>query len=150
MSQIISGSFHDAICSILQTIQYFGLLPVQGIAKKNVFDLNFKWKSFKTFYSISFIILGFIDALALFYEGVLDSFSLKHTSSLSFYLICLSSAVNLIILAKKWPKLMIYWYEHEKVFLQHPYFVQGWSLKRKIRIVAFIFAFLAFGNYKSK
>lgn len=147
MSQMKAGSFYDAISAILRTIQYFGLLPVQGLAKKDIFSLKFKWKSFLTFYSIIFIILGLIDTSALFYESFMDSFSLKNTSSLSFYFICLCNATNFFILAQKWPKLMVYWYEHEKVFLQHPYFIQGWSLKRKMRIVAFIFGFLAFGKY---
>lgn len=146
MSQISSGSFHDAISAILRIIQYFGLFPVQGIAKIDVFSLKFKWKSFKTFYSIFFFIFSFIDTSALFYEGLVDSFSLKNTSSLNFYLICLSSVVNLLCLTQKWPKLMIYWYEHEKVFLQHPYFIQGWTLKWKVRVIASVFAFLAFGK----
>ena len=147
MSQTLSGSFHEAISTILKMIQYFGLLPVQGITKNNVHDLNFNWKCFKTFYSIIFIIISFIEFSALFYEGIIDGFSLTETSSLSFYLICTSSVVNLFILARKWPKLMIYWYDHEKLLLQPPYFVQGWSLKRKIRIVALLFAFMAFCKY---
>lgn len=146
MSQIIAGSFHDAISTILRIIQYFGLFPVQGLAKRDVFSLKFKWKSFKTFYSICFVFFCLIDTSALFYDGLVDSFSIKNTSSLSFNLICLSSIVNLFCLAQQWPKLMIFWYEREKVFLQHPYFIQGWSLKRKFRVIAAIFAFLAFGK----
>lgn len=54
---LINGSFHKAIGSILALAQCFGIMPVVGIKGKSAADLQFQWKSFRTIYSYILFVL---------------------------------------------------------------------------------------------
>lgn len=55
-----------------------------------------------------------------------------------FYSVAITAAVEFIRLAKNWREFMIYWYDHEKIFLKYPYeSLERISLKQLIQIVAF-------------
>lgn len=57
---LYSGSFHEAIGSILALAQFFGVMPVVGVKSKSPIDLKFQWKSLRTIYSIVLFILMMI------------------------------------------------------------------------------------------
>lgn len=48
-----SGSFRYAIWPLLSIGQCFGALPVTGFRSRWIFDLQFKWTSFRTIYSLA-------------------------------------------------------------------------------------------------
>lgn len=45
-------SFHKSMAFVLILAQCFGQLPIQGITSPDVQALQFKWKSWRTLYSI--------------------------------------------------------------------------------------------------
>ena len=55
-------SFQEAVGPILVIGQCFGSLPVEGILSKDIANLKFRWKSFRTIYSIIFLICGTIES----------------------------------------------------------------------------------------
>lgn len=45
-------SLHGAIYPLLFIAQIFGLMPISGIKSSSTTALEFKWKSFRTFYTL--------------------------------------------------------------------------------------------------
>lgn len=139
----LKGSFHEAIGPVLRVAQVFGLMPIDGVMSRDISNLNYKWKSLKTAYSLTFLILGTVECLLcarlIFKKGL----SLALSSELSFYLISLVGAFFMLKLAMKWQRLMKLWFDSEKVFLKTPYTNSGFSLKQRIRLWAAIIGFLS-------
>ena len=52
-----SGSFQEAISSVLVLAQLFGLMPVVGVKSSSAAQLRFKWNSFRTLYSFVVFLL---------------------------------------------------------------------------------------------
>lgn len=50
-------SFNDASSSIILFGQFFGQMPVHNISSASAYDLAFKWFAFRTFYSLTFLII---------------------------------------------------------------------------------------------
>jgi gustatory receptor len=149
-SNSLSGSFHDAIGPVLKIAQFFGLLPAENIAGKDISTINFKWKSVKTVYSVIFLFCGTIECILCFRMIFVSNMSLGYASAMSFYMISMFGAFCLFNMAKKWKTLMKFWYEKEKVLLKAPYKMHGLSLKQKIRLWAAVIGFLSFRNHKWK
>lgn len=57
---LFDGSFHEAIGSVLALAQCFGIMPVVGIKSKTASHLAFQWKSARSIYSFTAILLGVI------------------------------------------------------------------------------------------
>lgn len=55
------SNFYFAIKKVLILAQFFGLMPIRGLKNDNINNINFKWASFNTVYSImhAFMILVF-------------------------------------------------------------------------------------------
>lgn len=66
---------------------------------------------------------------------------------LSFCVFCLIETIFFSLLARKWSEIITFWYEKEKVFLNYPYEIDGWNLKRKIKVGAFLILFFALRKY---
>lgn len=143
----MQGSFHDAIGPVLLLSQFFGIMPVDNINSKDVSKIDFRWKSVKTVYSLVFLIFGSIECLLCLRLLFTHGMTLAGSSSLSFYFISIVGAICLFNLATKWKRLMQFWYKIEKIFLKAPYIVNGWPLKRKIRVWAATIGFLALSNW---
>lgn len=143
----LKGSFHDAIGPILLVSNFFGMMPVDNVNSKDIADIDFQWKSVKTIYSLTFIICGSIECLLCFRLSMYRGMTLGYMSSLSFYFTSMFGAVYLFNFATNWKRLMKLWYKSEKIFLKAPYTVNGWPLKRKIRVWATTIGFLALSNW---
>jgi gustatory receptor len=139
----LKGSLHEAIGPVLKVAQVFGLMPIDGVMSKDVENLEFKWKSFKTMYTLVFLVLGTAECLLccrlIFKKGL----TLSLSSELSFYLISMIGAFYILKLATKWKYLMKVWFDSEKVFLKSPYVNLKLSMKRKIRLWAALIGFLS-------
>lgn len=48
-------------------------------------------------------------------------------------------------IAQEWPKLIKYWQKTEEIFLNKPYFIKGWKLVYRVRILAAVYLGVAFG-----
>lgn len=145
-SEPLQGSFHDAIGPVLLVSSFFGLMPVNNVNSNDIADIDFRWKSVKTIYSLTFIICGSIECLLYFRLCMDKGLTLVATSSLSFYVTSVLGAIYIFNFATNWKRLMKLWYKSEKIFLKAPYTVNGWPLKRKIRVWAATIGFLALSN----
>jgi gustatory receptor len=145
-SEGLAGSFHDAIGPVLRVSQFFGLMPVDNVNAKDILDISFRWKSIKTIYSLVFIVAGSFECLMSLKLSMKRGMSLGYASALSFFASSMFGAYCLLNLARKWQRVMKFWFESEKVFLKAPYALRGCSLKRKIRLWAALFGFLALGR----
>ncbi|XP_044019409.1 gustatory receptor for sugar taste 64e-like [Aphidius gifuensis] len=59
-------SFHTAIGPIIKVAQYFGILPISGVMKQSPSIMEFKIKSFRTYWTVSIIV-----ALAIIFITVI-------------------------------------------------------------------------------
>ena len=137
------GSFHDAIKSIFKISQFFGILTVDNITSKDISRLEFRWKSIKTIYCLTFLTCASIECILCIRMGFKNGLSLIYINTLSFYSISTFNAIFIFTLARKWRQIIKSWYEHERMFLNSPYTVNGWSLKRKIVMWSTLFGLLA-------
>jgi gustatory receptor len=142
----LKGSFHEAIGPVLRVAQVFGLFSVDGVMSKDVSNIEFKWRSFKTIYSMLFLVLGTTECLLCCRLILNKGLTLSLSSELSFYLISMIGAFYILKLATKWKYLMKLWYDSEKVFLKTPYINCKISMKRKIRLWSALIGFLSLCN----
>lgn len=142
----MEGSFHDAVGPVLKFAQVFGVMPVDNVTSKDISNINFKWKSLKTIYSLTFLVLGTTESLLCLRIAFKKGISLSLTSELAYYATSMIGAFFIFRLATKWNYLMKLWFDNEKVFLKFPYTKCGLSLKRRIRMWAALIGFLALCN----
>ena len=145
-SEDMKGSFHEAIGPVLKVAQVFGVMPVDGVTSKDISNISFKWKSLKTIYSLTFLVLGTAECLLCFHSAFKKGISLSLFSELTYYVTSIIGAFFIFRLATKWKYLMKLWFNNEKVFLKFPYINCGLSLKRRIRMWAALIGFLALCN----
>ena len=138
----LRGSFHDAIGLILMVAQFFALMPVDEVNAKDISNINFRWNSLKTIYSLIFLICGAIECLLCFRLIFRSGTTSGYLSSLTFYVISMVSAFFIFRLATKWKKLMKLWFDSEKVFLKFPYAIYGLTLKQRIWLWGALIGFL--------
>lgn len=167
---VYNGSFQEAVGPILAFGQFFSVMPVVGVKTNSASKLKFKWDSCRTIYSvIMFVLLTFYASLTLFitfrrnkirFEGVgmsmtATTIQLKSknlifllflsTVPLIFYASAFYGLFRFIILAKKWPSLMLLWESVENNLPKWQYQTEKRKLAYQIKITAFIVLFCSFG-----
>lgn len=48
----ISGSFQEAVGTVLAVVQFFGIMPVIGVTSDSASKLRFQWNSIRTIFSV--------------------------------------------------------------------------------------------------
>ncbi|XP_070501290.1 gustatory receptor for sugar taste 64b-like [Chironomus tepperi] len=140
-------SFHQAVGPALLLGQIFGMLPVDGVLGKSEKDLNFRWKSPKTIYSILFLFFGTIESCMGTRRLLRLGFNIHFAESFLFFITAMIRAYMLFFLGRKWKFIMMRWQNCEDVFLREPYNTKGWSLSRRIRIVFAIAVILVLAEH---
>ncbi|KAL7038081.1 hypothetical protein ACKWTF_009446 [Chironomus riparius] len=128
-------SFHQAVGPALLLGQLFGMLPVDGVLAKSEKDLNFRWKSPKTIYSILFLVFGTIESSVATRRLLRLGFNIHYAEGFLFYITAMIRAYMVFFMGRKWKFIMTKWKDCEDVFLRDPYKTKGWSLSRRLRIV---------------
>ncbi|KAF7988046.1 hypothetical protein HCN44_007540 [Aphidius gifuensis] len=111
-------SFHTAIGPIIKVAQYFGILPISGVMKQSPSIMEFKIKSFRTYWTVSIIV-----ALAIIFITVIvkiiktltigNSNIREVVSALVFFGHALMSLILFLRLSPKWIKLLQKWEKME-------------------------------------
>lgn len=126
--------------------QIFFTIPIYGIFNKDHTQLKFKWCSARTIPSLVFMLFTFFEiCLSLKLVGQMEM-DFRTGELLSFCVFCLIEAILFFLLARKWSEIIQFWHRKERVFLNYPYEIDGWSLKKKIKVGAFTILFFAMGE----
>lgn len=130
-----SPSFHVSVGPMLTYGQCFGLLPADGVLAKDENQVEFRWKSFKTIYSIVFLVLGTLESCLGTRRLLRLGFNIGFAEGLLFFITAMVRAWMFFALARSWKSIIKNWRDAEEPFLKPPYRVKGWSLRRKLGVV---------------
>lgn len=139
-------SFQESVGGLILFGQFFGLMPIVNITSKDETQLKFQWRSFRTIYSLTFLILGSIESYLASRRILVIGFTVAYAEIMLFFVISMVRAILLFRLAMNWDKIMKYWKKKENVFLHPPYIKKGWSLKKKLYTVFFLLIIVVFGE----
>lgn len=138
------NGIQNCLKNTLILAQIFGLMPVSGITAGKIESVRFLWVSFRTAYALLRIIGAlFFIVLQILRMQTYGGSSLGEYRLLMFYICGFSSAVNFLLLARKWPMIMRKWH-----FLEFSFNEYGWPKKLNLTINSFLtlYLFTAFGK----
>ncbi|XP_032290821.1 gustatory receptor for sugar taste 64f isoform X2 [Drosophila virilis] len=142
-----NGSFHEAVGSILLTAQWFAMMPVRGVTAKHPSSLSFSWRNVRTCCCLLFIMSMLINLSLTIYKVLNGSITFNNVRPLIFKsCICLvcGTALNL---ARKWPELMMHWYEIEQDLPQYRTQREKQRMAHSIKMVMFVGMMLSFAEH---
>lgn len=114
--------------------KFFGLFPLDGLDAKNPCDIEFKWKSLRSMFSLMFVFTSSLTTILVLKTQIQTGpLTPRNIVGIVFFSICAIICILFFRLSKKFKYFMIHWCKTEKLFLSKDYEVtSGWSLKRKI------------------
>ncbi|XP_020716145.1 gustatory receptor 5a for trehalose-like isoform X2 [Ceratitis capitata] len=127
---IHNGGFHEAVGPLLVIAQCFCLMPVRGILAATPKGLSFRWKCFRTWYCILYILATIADTgltINMVVKGVLD---VRNIEPLIFHANILLASFGFLRLAAKWPQLMRKWQRVERQLPPH----QSWRDREALSV----------------
>lgn len=139
-------SFHQSVGPALACGQLFGMLPVDGICAEDESQVEFRWKSIKTIYSMVFLFCGTVESGMGTRRLLRLGFNIGFAEGLLFFVTAMIRAFIIFRLARKWKDIIKEWRKCEDVFLKPPYKVTGRSLSFRIRTMFFVFVALSIGK----
>lgn len=142
-----SSTFHEAVGPCMAYGQFFGMIPVDGILADDESQLEFRWKSLKTIYSMTFLLCGTVESCLGTRRLLRLGFNMHYVEGLMFFLLAALRGFLFFHLAKKWKEIMKFWQKCENVFLHEPYRVKGFNLKVKIRVVFAVLTVLSISKF---
>ncbi|KAE8747292.1 Gustatory receptor 35 [Frankliniella occidentalis] len=133
-------SFHGAMCPALMVAQCFALLPVDGISRTHPGVPQFRWLSFRVFYTIAVFLGTGVVALLAAYRMVSSGLSFNSSVTVVFFGNSLSAMVLFLQLATRWPAVARAWarIEHDMRTYGYPR-----HLGRKVKIMTAVVLLLA-------
>lgn len=148
--EIQTSTFHQAVGPCLVYGQFFGMLPVDGVLSENESELEFRWKSLKTIYSMAFLFCGTVESCLGTRRLLRLGFNIRYVEGLVFFILAVVRGFIFFRLARKWTEIMKMWKRCEDVFVRDPYKVEGASLKVKVRVVFTVLVTFAMGKWLMK
>ncbi|KAK3912602.1 Gustatory receptor for sugar taste 64f [Frankliniella fusca] len=133
-------SFHGAMCPALMVAQCFALLPVDGISRTHPGVPQFRWLSFRVFYTIAVFLGTGVVALLAAYRMMSSGLSFNSSVTVVFFGNSLSAMVLFLQLATRWPAVARAWarIEHDMRTYGYPR-----HLGRKVKIMTAVVLLLA-------
>jgi gustatory receptor len=122
------------------------MIPVDGVLAGDENQLEFRWKSLKTIYSMVFLFCGTVESCLGTRRLLRLGFNIRYVDGLLFFILAVIRTFIFFRLARNWKDIMRIWSKTENVFLREPYRVKGMSLKFKLRAVFTVLAVLALGK----
>lgn len=111
------------------------MIPVDGILSDDENQIQFRWKSLKTIYSMFFLFCGTVESCFGTRRLLRLGFNIGSAEGLMFFILAMVRAFIFFRLARKWKNIVKMWRKSEQVFLYEPYRVRGVSLKIKLRVM---------------
>lgn len=132
---------------VIGVAQLFCTLPIYGVFNKDHTKVRFKWISARTIANLTFMLFTLFEIFLSFKLIHQMGMDFRNGELLSFCIFCLVEATLFFLLSRKWSEIISFWYKKERVFLNYPYEIDGWSLKKKIKFGAFTILFFALREY---
>ncbi|KYB27621.1 Gustatory receptor for sugar taste 64f-like Protein [Tribolium castaneum] len=102
-------SFHQTFSFVVIFGQFFGIMPLHGVSRKNVQEIRLEWKSFRFVYAVYNIFGAFVMGLFCILKFALDGLMLDKTATMSFYVLNFFGSIQFIIISKHWVTIMKEW-----------------------------------------
>ncbi|KAJ3633307.1 hypothetical protein MTP99_010264 [Tenebrio molitor] len=103
------SSFHETFSFLLVFGQFFGIMPLHGMTRKNIQDVQFKWKSIRLVYAVYNFVGAFIMGVFCVSQFAIHGLMLDKTATMSFYILNFFAALQFIIIATNWSKVLKEW-----------------------------------------
>lgn len=133
---IHDGTFHDAIAGLLLMAQLFAIMPVCGIFSKDPKKFHFSWTSKRAIYTyimcLGTVFLSVNAIIRLFFR----EFTFTRLTVGFFYTYNLYATYCFILVARKWPAMIMKWYEVEQLLPQSINILERGQLAYKIKMVS--------------
>ncbi|XP_067643398.1 gustatory receptor for sugar taste 64f [Eurosta solidaginis] len=137
------GTFHQAVGKVMLS----AIMPVKGLTSSHPRHLSFSWTNIRTLYSIIFIISILVDLGLTLSRVLLKPINFNSVEPVIFRVSIVIVCINAIALARKWPALMLYWYEIESDLPVHLTEMEKGRLAHRINTVAFVAMMLSLGEH---
>ncbi|CAH1368778.1 unnamed protein product, partial [Tenebrio molitor] len=103
------SSFQETFSFVLVFGQFFGIMPLHGMTRKNVQEVQFKWKSIRLVYAVYNFVGAFIMGVFCVSQFAIHGLMLDKTATMSFYILNFFAALQFIIIATNWSKVLKEW-----------------------------------------
>ncbi|RZC39788.1 zinc finger protein 2-like [Asbolus verrucosus] len=133
-------SFHETFSFVIVFGQFFGIMPLYGMTRKNVQEVRFTWKSARLVYATYNFIGAFVMGVFCILQFALDGLMLDKTATMSFYILNSFAALQFILTAKNWSIILKEWSFMEMSMRGYSHLI---NLKKKFIILISVIMLLA-------
>ncbi len=137
------GTFLEAMTPILIVAQFFGVMPLHGVLSKSYRDLNFRWNSIRTVYSILCIVgigsMALLNCVLLLKFG----FDFQQFVVLIFFIENFLGLIFFFNIARSWRVLMQHFCKVEDKITPFRSNRLKYNLRYKIAIVSALVFFMS-------
>ncbi|KAI8118769.1 Gustatory receptor for sugar taste 64f [Lucilia cuprina] len=131
---IYEGGFSEAVGKT----EFFAIMPVKGITNSQPRYFTFSWSNYRTWYSLIFIFIMIFDTSLAMNKILNGAITFNNIEPLIFRICIITFIVCSLSLARKWPDLMVYWYEIEQKLPPYNSQFQKSRMAYKIRMVTLV------------
>nr|CAL23161.1 gustatory receptor candidate 28 [Tribolium castaneum] len=153
-------SFHQTFSFVVIFGQFFGIMPLHGVSRKNVQEIRLEWKSFRFVYAVYNIFGAFVMGLFCILKFALDGLMLDKTgicvsnvfdfvhfyypvATMSFYVLNFFGSIQFIIISKHWVTIMKEWSFMEMSMRNYGSSI---NMKKRFVVMTSVIMTLALGN----
>lgn len=129
--------------------QLFGLFPID-LKPKDPTKLTFKWKSFRSFFSLLTIFTSASTSIFVLHDQITAGpLSARNVIGFIFFSSCCYIAVMMFRTSMKWRTLMVQWMKTESIFTCKSYappkssWCHSWPLRRRLLVTSIVYITLA-------
>ncbi|XP_036337011.1 gustatory receptor for sugar taste 64f-like [Rhagoletis pomonella] len=141
------GSFHQAVGRVLLFAEFFAFMPVKGVTASQPSQLSFSWTNLRTLYCLLFILTTTIDLGLSINKLLYKPINFNSVEPLIFRMSIIVVCISAIVLARKWPALMLYWDEMESDLPEYLTQMEKGRLAYRIKIVTIVAMMLSLAEH---
>lgn len=141
------GSFHFAISRVLTLGNFVGF-PIIGINSRDIFDIKFKWKSFRAIYSLYLLVMS-IFLLICYFIWLIKSSNEFSVQTFVTFTIRLRNVLCLLLfqrLARNWNRFIVRWTNVEQYLPMYGSRNEKNFIKRRITLLQVVVMSLSVGE----
>lgn len=125
---------------MIAVAQFFAMFPIIGIFSKNYENIKFKLLSIRTLHSllwlISVMLFLYFEINRVKHQLTLNA---KTIGGLVFFCYGITTSIFFLQISLNWNNILQKFKDVEEIFLNPPYSLAGWTLKKRIHVTAATF-----------